>query len=161
LISTSLMDHAGYTLMQRGGTSIITSPCGVEIARIPLSDGLYRIAMPGGDLAAPAVAAVASKPDLAVSIDDLHRRLGHVGVEACREAVRRGMVAGIRLTNPRAAATLCIECQRAKPSEAPFPKESTTPCATVYGGRVHSNVWGQAPVHSIGGREYMLTFTDE
>jgi hypothetical protein len=71
------------------------------------------------------------------------------------------MVDGVKLVDANAPATDCEPCARSKAAEKSFPKESSTPRMTEYGGRIHSDVWGHAPVKSIGGREYMLTFTDE
>ena len=75
--------------------------------------------------------------------------------------VRRGMVNGLKLVDANAPALICEPCARSKAAEKLFPKERTTPRVTEYGGRIHSDVWGQTPVKSPGGREYMLTFTDE
>ncbi|KAH8992637.1 hypothetical protein EDB92DRAFT_1769329, partial [Lactarius akahatsu] len=128
---------------------------GERIVDIPLDNGLYRLPMPAH------VATASSGGELVMHIDELHRRLGHVGIEACRDAVQSGMVEGVWLVNTTAPAGLCKPCERAKASKKSFLKESATPRATEYSGRVHSDVWGPAQVQSIGKREYMLTLTDE
>ena len=155
LISMSAMDRAGYNFTLKSGHLIVRAPKGEKIADVPVENGLYKVPM------REPVAAAATGGELSVRIDDLHRRLGHVGVESCRDAVRRGMVEGVKLIDANAPATLCEPCARSKAAEKPFPKASATPRATEYGGRVHSDVWGPAPVQSIGRREYMMTFTDE
>ena len=71
------------------------------------------------------------------------------------------MVDGLKLVDANAPALICKPCARSKAAEKPFPKERTTPQVTEYRGHIHSDIWGQAPVKSPGGREYMLTFTDE
>ena len=71
------------------------------------------------------------------------------------------MVDGVKLVDANAPARICEPCARSKAVEKLFPKESTTPHAAEYGGCIHSDVWGQAPVKSQGGCEYMLTFMDE
>ena len=71
------------------------------------------------------------------------------------------MVEGIQLIDGSAPTLQCEPCKRAKVTEKTFPSESATLHADTYGSRIHSNVWGPALVKSIGGREYMLTFTDE
>ncbi|KAF8256558.1 hypothetical protein EI94DRAFT_1444204, partial [Lactarius quietus] len=155
LISTTLMDQIGYGIGQKNCRLTIHTPEGKLIAIVPQVDGLYRVPTPGH------VAAIAAGGDLVVQINDLHRRLGHVGIEACREAVQCGMVEGVKLVDPTAPAIVCEPCTRSKVAERSFPKESASPHASEYGGRVHSDLWGPAPVKSFGGREYMLTFTDE
>ena len=48
---------------------------------------------------------------------------------------------------------------RAKATHKPFPKESKTEYKT-YGDKVVSDVWGPAPVKSLGGKSYYLLFKD-
>ena len=155
LVSMSVMDRAGYSFTLKNSWLSVIAPKGNKIADIPLENGLYRIPTQGH------VASIAAGGELVVRIDELHRRLGHLGFDACRDAVRRGMVDGVKLVDANAPARICEPCARSKAVEKSFPKESTTPRAAEYGGRIHSDVWGQAPVQSQGGREYMLTFTDE
>ena len=42
-----------------------------------------------------------------------------------------------------------------------FPQESSTPCATNYGGWCHTDVWGPAQMPSIGGALYFSSYLDE
>jgi hypothetical protein len=155
LVSMSTMNRAGYVFALKSRRLLVKVPRGEKIAKITLENGLYRIPMPRH------FASAATGGELVVRIDDLHRRLGHVGVEACRDAVHRSMVEGIKLLDASAPATTCEPCARSKAAEKPFPKVSTTPHATIYGRHIHLDVWGPAPIRSLGGREYMLTFTDE
>ena len=67
----------------------------------------------------------------------------------------------VPVVQTKAPASLCEACEHAKPTEKSFPSESTSPCATEYGGRIHSDVWGPVPVQSTAKRSYMLTFMDE
>ena len=71
------------------------------------------------------------------------------------------MVDRLKLVDTNVPAIICEPCARLKVAEKSFPKEHMTPHVTKYGGCIHSDVWGQAPVKSQGGHEYMLTFTDE
>ena len=71
------------------------------------------------------------------------------------------MVNGLKLVDANVPALICEPCARSKAAEKPFPKERTTPQVTEYGGHIHLDIWGQAPVKSTGGQEYMLTFMDE
>ena len=118
---------------------------GNKIADIPLENGLYRIPTQ------EQFASIAAGGELIIRINELHRRLGHLGIEVCRDAVRRGMVDRLKLVDTNVPALICEPCARSKAAEKPFPKERTTPRVTEYGGRIHSDVWGQAPVKSPGG----------
>ncbi|RXW13583.1 hypothetical protein EST38_g12271 [Candolleomyces aberdarensis] len=46
LISTTHMDSAGYTILQKGGLLTITAADGAIIGRVPLVRGLYRVTDP-------------------------------------------------------------------------------------------------------------------
>ena len=141
LVSMSVMDRAGYSFTLKNSWLSVIAPKGNKIADIPLENGLYRIPTQGH------VASIAAGGELVVRIDELHRRLGHLGVDACRDAVRRGMVDGIKLVDANAPATICEPCARSKAAEKSFPKESTTPRATSKKPRwtrVHAYLHGRA-----------------
>jgi hypothetical protein len=155
LISMSVMDRARYSFTLKNSWLSVYAPKGTLLSSIPLENGLYRVTMHSH------VASIAAGGELTVRIDELHRRLGHVGVETCCDAVWRGMVNGIKLVNLQAPAIMCEPCARSKAAEKSFPKESTTPHATEYGSRIHLDVWGPLPTRGVGGKEYMFTLTDE
>ena len=68
------------------------------------------------------------------------------------------MVTGIKL-DMSSKSGFCEVCVKAKAARKPFPKESITEYKT-YGAKVVADVWGPAPVRSIGGKEYYLLFKD-
>ena len=70
----------------------------------------------------------------------------------------KGMVTGIKL-DTSSKSDFCEICVKAKPARKPFPKESITEYKT-YRAKVVTDVWGPAPVKSIGGKEYYLLFQD-
>ena len=43
----------------------------------------------------------------------------------------------------------------------PIHKEQLTPQATAFGNEVHTDVWGHAPVLSLRGHKYYVSFTDD
>ncbi|KAJ7899117.1 hypothetical protein B0H14DRAFT_2225740, partial [Mycena olivaceomarginata] len=53
----------------------------------------------------------------------------------------------------------CDACMRGKLTRASFPL-SKTPTTRLL-GRVHSDLWGPAPVRSKGGARYVFALTDE
>ena len=68
------------------------------------------------------------------------------------------MVTGINL-DETLKAEFCETCVKAKATRKPFPKESKTEFK-AYGNKIVSDVWGLAPVKSLGGKQYYLLFKD-
>src|SRR5882762_11000678 len=121
--------------------------------RILLSQGLYRIS---GLTLPESLNDCAANP---ISISDLHHCMGHISHGAARHAVTSGLVTGVNL-DFKSVPSFCETCVKARIPRLPFPKELNTR-AKVYGERAWSDVWGPAPVESIGHKTYMLTFMDE
>jgi hypothetical protein len=82
----------------------------------------------------------------------LHYRLGHLNYPAIRALVRGNLLDGIQISTAdlNAEPPVCEACMRGKLHRASFPL-SKTPKATRLLGRVHSDLWGPAPVRSKGG----------
>ena len=150
LISVSCVDRAGFSLFIKGGNCIIRSPTSKIIGTIPENRGLYRIADTSAHTANVAVKQI--------SINELHRRMGHVNHEDLRQMVEKRMVTGINL-DMSSKPDFCETCVKAKAPRKPFPKESKTEYK-AYGDKVVTDVWGPAPVRSIGGKEYYVLFQD-
>ena len=72
--------------------------------------------------------------------------------------VDKGMITGINL-DMSSKAEFCEPCIKAKATHKPFPKESKSEYES-YGDKVVSDVWGPAPVKSLGGKHYYLLFMD-
>ena len=75
--------------------------------------------------------------------------MGHVNHEDLRRMVEKGMVTGLNL-DMSSKSGFCETCVKAKATRKPFPKESKTEYQN-YGDKVVADVWGPAPVKSIGG----------
>ncbi|KAJ7805807.1 hypothetical protein B0H14DRAFT_2293335, partial [Mycena olivaceomarginata] len=88
--------------------------------------------------------------------------LGHLNYTAVRALARRNMVDGVHISTAdlNAEPPVCDACKRGKLTRASFPL-SKTPKATRVLGRVHSDLWGPAPVRSKGGARYLFALTDE
>ena len=99
---------------------------GQTIATIPHSDGLYRVIAKlikdGG------YAAMASGK---LSINEAHRKLGHLAYGVVTHAISKGYITGIEL-DTSSKPEFCEACAKAKSARQPFPKESKTR-ATKYG----------------------------
>jgi hypothetical protein len=96
--------------------------------------------------------------DKQMLINELHRWMGHVNHDDLRRMVEKGMVTGINL-DMSSKSDFCQSCIKAKATRKPFPKESKSEY-NAYGDKVVTDVWGPAPVKSLGGKSYYLLFVD-
>ena len=92
-------------------------------------------------------------------INQAHRKFGHIAHAAVKYAINSGKIVGIEL-DPNTKPEFCEACAKAKATRQPFPKESLTH-ATVYGERVHWDLWGPASVQSISGNHYVAARIDD
>lgn len=155
LISVSPIDRAGYSLVFGEGICQFKSAKDIIIGHVPQIHGLYHIVDDRPSLQLTIVANVAVKQ---MSIDELHKQMGHVNHDDLQCMVEKGMVTGIDLdmsSKPR----FCETCVKAKATQKPFPKESVTEHKT-YGDKVIADIWGPVPIKSIRGKEYYLLFED-
>ena len=94
-----------------------------------------------------------------MSINEAHRKLGHLAYGAVAHAISKGYITGIEL-DTSSKPEFCEACVKAKSAKQPFPKESKTR-ATKYGERVHWDLWGPATVKSLSGNFYVAARIDD
>ena len=82
LISISRLDKAGYSVTFNKGMCTIRNPNAKTIATIPHRDRLYKLV--GNQLKGPETANTASGK---MSINEAHRKLGHIAHSAVRYAI--------------------------------------------------------------------------
>jgi gag-polypeptide of LTR copia-type/Integrase core domain/GAG-pre-integrase domain len=153
VISISRIAAAGNTVTFEGKSCKIRNKGGKIVGNIPVSpNGLYKVEH-------SLAAAAAAEP---LDILTVHRRLGHISVDAIRSLVRANAVTGLHLIDSFSPSPLtCDSCDYAKATRKAIRKESTTPLATAFGDEVHTDVWGPSQPSSLGGRKYYITFTDD
>src|SRR5258707_15477516 len=152
VISVSKIADAGYKVLFEGRTCKIKDTQGEIVGRIPKSsNGLYRVDRP-----ITMAAAAQEQIDLITA----HRRLGHVSADAIRELVRSQAVTGLQLIDPNAQID-CDSCEFAKSTCKIIQKKTEAPHAQAFGDEIHSDLWGPAPISSLGGRKFYVTFTDD
>ena len=137
-----------------GGKCEITDPNSYIVGEVPKNKrGLYRVEH------FPETAAVVHEE---LTLDQLHRQMGRISPESARMLVSQGLVTGLLLdlTEP-VRPFFCKSCTYAKSSRKPISKTREGERATVFGGEVHTDLWGPAPIESKGGKKYYITFTDD
>ncbi|TFY76442.1 hypothetical protein EWM64_g7571 [Hericium alpestre] len=115
-----------------------------------------------GGVVTHALAAIApAEANLTLSAAELHRRLGHMSIDAAKSLIRKGAIVGIDLKTLTEVMELCRACVQAKITRIPFPKERSRPRATTYGKLISSDLFGPAQVKSIAGSQYTMTLLDD
>ena len=153
LISISKIAVAKHTVTFRNSILEIYDPAGKQIGEIRCSNGLYSVNHGPCDEDGKVLTAVS------ISIDSLHRRMGHIAPEAARDLVRKGLVLGVELED-EGPPIPCESCEYAKATRKPIRKVRMEPRANAFGDEVYSDLWGPSPVQSIGGRKYYVTYMD-
>jgi GAG-pre-integrase domain len=154
LMSVWTIDRNGYDLRIKEGKCVIWSPKSNVIRQIPLIHDLYCVTTPSN----PHKLAVASATVKKMSISELHRGMGHVNHNDLHKMVCDGMVTGIKLdfdSKPE----FCKACIKAKAFRKSFPKKSKTTYCN-YGDKVVADMWGPAPVESLGHKKYFQLYQD-
>ena len=95
-------------------------------------------------------------------LEQLHYSLGHLNYHAIKGMVRKGLIKGITLSKRELSITppMCPACAKGKATRASFPASKSGHADKVL-GLVHSDLWGPAPVQTITGTRYVITFTDD
>jgi transposase InsO family protein len=155
LVSVGRIDDAGYAVLFRNNTCKIYDSSKKLIGVIPKRGGLYRVDHSPGESAH-----AATKATETLTLEELHRMMGHIAPETARRLVTEGAVEGIDLDDSGMPQT-CSSCEYAKTTRKPIQKTREAPRATKFGQEIHSDVWGPSPVMTPGKREYYSTFTDD
>src|SRR5882762_7004511 len=95
-------------------------------------------------------------------LEQLHYSLGHLNYYAIKAMVKKGLIKGVTLSKKELSITppMCAACAKGKATRASFPASKSGHADKVL-GLVHSDLWGPAPVQTITGTRYVITFTDD
>ena len=152
LVSVGYLDDEGFSVKFGGRKCKITDPNGVIVGQVPKNKkGLYWVEHYAGS---------ANVMMEELTLDQLHWRMGHISPKSAQKLISQGLVTGIFLdmTDP-VKPFFCESCVYAKSSCKPISKVREGEQAKEFGGEVHSDLWGPAPVESKGGKKYYITFT--
>ena len=130
LISIGKIDVASFApLFHKGNLTIFS--CGrkrKKLAMIPLKNELYR-------LEHEAEVAVIVKEEL-ITIEKLHRLMGHISLEVVKALVQKGVVEGFKL-DKTSKITSCDSCEYGKAHHKAIKKEREFPRASNVGDEIH------------------------
>ena len=143
--------QAGYTVeFTNGCCNIKKKSDGRIIGSVPAgSNGLFKVNH----------VLSATVPDEPVDILTLHRKLGHISVNAIRGLIHSNAITGLHVIDNLPPFT-CDSCEYAKTMRKAIKKERQSPLAQAFGEEVHMDVWGPLPTYSMGGQRYYVSFTD-
>jgi len=85
---------AGYSALLKDHRCTISDPHGLVLGQVPLVEGLYK------HVYAPETAEIAETANLTwkvLSLDDLHRRMGHISPNFAKTLVKDKQVTGLTL----------------------------------------------------------------
>jgi hypothetical protein len=135
------------------GECIIRDSGSTQVAEIPKNrKGLYKLVREGEEVN------VASEP---LTVQLLHRQLGHIAPGAAQKLVQDSLVTGLKLMDSGDADFFCKSCAYGKMTWLPISKVWMGEGAKAFGEEVHSDVWGPACVETKGGKCYYVTFIDD
>jgi hypothetical protein len=152
LISIGKLDDLGFETTFANGKCTIRSPDGETVGTVPkTAGGLYRTEHEPGSANAAEI----------LTLDQFHRRMGHIAPETARRLVQKGFVTGVKLDTSSGDDVFCESCVYAKATRKPVSKLRQGERAAEFGGEIHSDLWGPAPVETLNGRRYFVSFIDD
>ena len=92
---------------------------------------------------------------------ELHCRFGHIAPSVARQLADRGLVSGLIFNNSKDGGTFCELCVYGKATRKPITKEHVGEHAGNVGNIIWSDIWGPAPIPTLGGQCYYVMFTDD
>ncbi|THH06846.1 hypothetical protein EW145_g3795 [Phellinidium pouzarii] len=157
LLSVGALDMAGYSTAFTNGKCIIHNADRLKVGEITKSKrGLYHFTHE-----APELEDSMNITEEVVTLQDLHTCLGHISPATAEKLVKHSYITGIKLDTTVPPLTFCNSCVYGKATHKEIRKERLGERATEFGEEIHTDLWGPAPVCSLGSKHYYVTFTDD
>ena len=155
LISISKLTAAGYSALFRNSVCCIFNHYKKLVGEVEVSNGLYRIKHQSKAFAG------AAQTVQMLTMEELHRCLSHISPTMIQEMLSKGMAEGIKLDPVHETMGQCESCENAKATCKPIGKIREPQHCKHFGDKVHSDVWGPAPVQTPGHKSYYALFTND
>ena len=162
LLSVSRFDKAGCRIeFANGRCTISDAKTNDVILTGTMRNNLYYLNNISRDTATEVPTKVYHTTNSEITLDLMHRRLGHLNKRSVQQLFKKNMVRGVTLSEKHLKATpsICECCVQGKMQRTPLPKVSSRKAKIL--NLVHSDLWGPAPVMSLGGKFYFISFTDD
>jgi len=153
LVSIGRLDDEGYTAKFGKGRCVLEGLDGERIGEVLRTKRkAYKVEHEE----------MANAAEETLTLDRLHRQMGHASTQVIRDLVSQGMVTGIRLEyTPSKVPFFCESCIYGKATRKSVPKLCEGERATIFSGEIHSDLWGKSPVELKGGKNYMDMYIDD
>ena len=119
LISVGKLDVAGYATLFHDKQFQIFDAHKKKLGEIPLSSGLYSLRL---SQASKRLFAGIAKPGEALTMEEVHTRLGHIASDSIRQMIKDGSITGIILDKAHKTMGTCDSCEYAKLTQKPIRK---------------------------------------
>ena len=154
LVSIGRLDEEGYEANFGHGKCVLLGPDGEKLGEVMKTEQKTCRVEHEEEMA--------NVVEEALTLDQLHRRMGHTSIQVIRDLIAQSMVVGIRLKyTPTGTPFFCESCIYGKATRKSIPKIHKGECTTIFGGEIHSDLWGKSPVKLKGGKNYMDTYIDD
>ncbi|KIM58610.1 hypothetical protein SCLCIDRAFT_27992 [Scleroderma citrinum Foug A] len=134
---------------------VIPSPKVMEpvpfVAQMMMLSDMYLRPMQNSTVSSTLVQMMVQMQLSKLTIMELHRKMGHILPIVARHLAENGLVSGLKFDLLKDEPTFCEACVYVKATRKPIAKEHVGEHAMEFSAEVHTDVWGPAPVETIGG----------
>ena len=139
LVSIGKLNVAGYTALFCDKRCQIFDARKKKLGEIPLTSRLYSLR---SSHAARRLFAGLAKHSEPLTMQEVHKRLGHIAPDSIRQMIQDGTVTGITLDEAHKSMGTCDLCEYAKLTHKPIGKLHDPLCQSNLGDKVHTDLWG-------------------
>ena len=132
---------------------MISNDHGNTIGQVPRSlKAVYKVVHNGLELTCVA--------EDTVTWTKLHCRMGHVSQGVTKQLAEKGLITGVHINTSSGDVIFCESCTYVKATQKPIAKVCEGEQSMEFRGEIHTDLWGLAPVTTIKGRCYYISFMD-